>query len=145
MAAMLASLPARCTLLLAHRENKVGLRFLKIAVVYLFIGALLGGFMGFSQQFTLAPVHAHLLLLGWASFALAGIVYHLYPTAAETRLARIHFWLHNLGLPAFMLALGMLLTGHESAGPFVGISALVVIFGLTFFATNVLMNVKPVH
>ena len=123
----------------------MGLRFLRIAVVYLFIGALLGGFMGFSQQFTLAPVHAHLLLLGWASFALAGLVYHLYPAASETLLARIHFWLHNLGLPAFMLALGMLLNGHESAGPFVGISAGVVIIGLTIFAINVLMNVKPAH
>ena len=123
----------------------MGLRFLRIAVIYLFVGALLGGFMGFSQQFTLAPVHAHLLLLGWASFALAGLVYHLYPAASETALARIHFWLHNLGLPAFMVALGMLLTGHESAGPFVGISAGVVIIGLTVFATNVLMNVKPAH
>lgn len=123
----------------------MGLRFLRIAVIYLFVGALLGGFMGFSQQFTLAPVHAHLLLLGWASFALAGLVYHLYPAASETLLARIHFWLHNLGLPAFMLALGMLLTGHESAGPAVGISASVVIIGLTVFAINVLMNVKPAH
>jgi cbb3-type cytochrome oxidase subunit 1 len=121
----------------------MGLRFLRIAVVYLFIGALLGGFMGFSQQFTLAPVHAHLLLLGWASFALAGLVYHLYPAAAETLLARVHFWLHNLGLPAFMIALAMLLTGHESAGPLVGISAVVVIVGLTVFAANVLLNVKP--
>jgi len=121
----------------------MGLRFLKIAVVYLFVGALLGFGMGMSQQFTLAPVHAHLLLLGWASFALVGLVYHLYPAAAETKLARIHFWLHNLGLPAFMVALATLLTGHESAGPFVGISALVVILGLASFVTNVLMNVKP--
>ena len=123
----------------------MGLRFLRIAVICLFVGALLGGFMGFSQQFTLAPVHAHLLLLGWASFALAGLVYHLYPAASETLLARIHFWLHNLGLPAFMVALGMLLTGHESAGLSVGISAGVVIIGLTVFAANVLMNVKPAH
>jgi hypothetical protein len=57
----------------------MGIRLLKIAVVYLFVVALLGGFMGMTQQFTLAPVHAHLLLLGWASLALAGIVYHLYP------------------------------------------------------------------
>jgi len=121
----------------------MALRFLKIAVVYLFIGALLGFAMGMSQRFMLAPVHAHLLLLGWASFALVGLVYHLYPAAAETKLAQIHFWLHNLGLPAFMLALGTLLTGHESAGPFVGISALVVILGLASFATNVLVNVKP--
>jgi hypothetical protein len=37
----------------------------------------------------------------------------------------------------------MLLTGNESAGPFVGISATVVILGLASFVTNVLMNVKP--
>ena len=61
----------------------MGLRFLKIAVVYLFVGALLGGFMGMTQQFTFAPVHAHLLLLGWASFALAGVVYHLYPARPQ--------------------------------------------------------------
>ena len=119
------------------------LRFLRLAVIYLFIGALLGGFMGFSQQFTLAPVHAHLLLLGWASLALAGLVYHLYPAASATLLARIHFWLHNLGLPVFMVALGMLLTGHESAGPIVGASAGVIILALTAFAVNVLLNVKP--
>jgi cbb3-type cytochrome oxidase subunit 1 len=121
----------------------MGLRFIKIAVIYLFAGALLGGIMGFSQQFTLAPVHAHLLLLGWASFALAGIVYHLYPAASLTRLARVHFWLHNLGLPVFMVALGLLLTGNAAAGPFVGISAAVVIVGLTVFTINVLVNVNP--
>ena len=123
----------------------MGVRFLKIAVVYLFVGAVLGLVMGMSQKFTLAPVHAHVLLLGWASFALVGLVYHLYPAAGETRLARIHFWLHNLGLPVFMVALGMLLTGHEAAGPAVGISALVVILGLTSFVTNVPVNVKPAH
>ena len=121
----------------------MGLRFLKIAVVYLFVGALLGGFMGMKQEFTLAPVHAHLLLLGWASFALAGLVYHLYPAASSTMLARIHFWLHNIGLPVFMVGLGMLLTGKESALPIVGISASVVIIGLAAFAANVLMNVRP--
>ena len=121
----------------------MSVRFLQIAVVYLFVGAVLGLIMGITQQFTLAPVHAHLLLLGWASLALAGIVYHLYPAAAATRLARIHFWLHNLGLPVFMLGLGMLLMGSESAGPVVGIAASVVLVGLALFAVNVLMQVKP--
>jgi len=121
----------------------MGLRFLKIAVVYLFAGALLGLIMGITQQFVLAPVHAHLLLLGWASLALAGLIYHLYPAAAATLLARIHFWLHNIGLPAFMIALGMLLTGHDSAGPAVAISASVVLIALAVFAANVLVNVKP--
>lgn len=120
----------------------MGLRILKIAVVYLVIGALLGLFMGITQQFVLAPVHAHLLLLGWASLALAGLIYHLYPAAASTRLAHTHFWLHNLALPPFMVGLGMLLTGNESAGAVVAASASVVLIGLAVFAANVLVNAK---
>jgi cbb3-type cytochrome oxidase subunit 1 len=120
----------------------MGIRLLKIAVVYLLIGACLGLGMGITEKFTLAPVHAHLLLLGWASLALAGLIYHVYPAAGETRLARIHFWLHNLGLPVFMVGLGMLLTGSAGAGPVVGIGATVVLVGLATFVANVLINVK---
>ena len=120
----------------------MGLRFLKIAVVYLVLGALLGLAMGMTQTFTLAPVHAHILLLGWASLALAGLVYHLYPAASRTRLAQIHFWLHNIGLPLFMIALAMLLTGSDGAGPLTGGAATIVLIGLILFALNVLLNAK---
>lgn len=121
----------------------MGLRFLKIAVIYLFVGAVLGLIMGITQKFTLVPVHAHLLLLGWASLALAGLIYHLYPAASTTRLARIHFWLHNLGLPVFMFGLAVLLSGAESAMPIVAAAATTIIVGLGCFAINVLVNVKP--
>jgi len=120
----------------------VGIRFLKIAVIYLFVGALLGGYMGATENFVLAPVHAHLALLGWASLALAGLIYQLYPAAAQTLLARIHFWLHNIGLPFFMLGLGLVLTGHTAAASVVSIAASSVIVGLAAFTANVLMNVK---
>lgn len=120
----------------------MALRFLKIAVVYLVIGAVLGLVMGISGKFNLAPVHAHLLLLGWASLALAGLVYHWYPDAAATKLARSHFWLHNVGLPAFMAGLALLLSGNEWALPIAAGSATVVLVGLVLFAANVLFNVK---
>lgn len=120
----------------------MGLNFLKIAVVYLVLGALLGFGMGISQKFALVPVHAHLLLLGWASLALAGLMYHFYPEAARTRLARIHFWLHNLGLPLFMVGLGFLLTGNEALFALVLVGATAVIVGLVLFAANVLLNIK---
>ena len=119
------------------------MRLIKIAVVYLFVGALVGMLMGITQKFVLVPVHAHLVLLGWATLALAGIIYHLYPAAAATRLARIHFWLHNLGLPVFMVALALMLSGLEAAGLFVAIGAGTVLIGLALFMTNVLLNVKP--
>ena len=120
----------------------MGLTFLKIAVVYLFVGAALGLGMGIAQNFALVPVHTHLLLLGWASLALAGLVYHLYPAAAATRLARVHFWLHNLGLPAFMLTLGLYLLGGAPLVPVVAVTAIVVLVGLGVFAVNVLINVR---
>ena len=34
--------------------------------------------------------------------ALAGLIYTVYPKAASSRLARIHFWLHSTALPAMM-------------------------------------------
>jgi hypothetical protein len=121
---------------------QMGLRFLKIAVVYLVIGAVLGLTMGITQSFALAPVHAHILLLGWASLALAGLVYHLYPAASETRLARLHFWLHNIALPVFMVGLGFVLTGSENVVPVVVIAAVAVLLGLVLFAANVLLNIR---
>jgi cbb3-type cytochrome oxidase subunit 1 len=121
----------------------MGLRFLRIAVVYLVLGAILGLAMGISQQFALTPVHAHLLLLGWASLALAGVVYHLYPAASLTRLARWHFWLHNVGLPAFMSGLALILTGREWAMPVTVTGAVAVLLGLVLFAANVLVHAKP--
>ncbi len=120
----------------------MGIRFLKIAVIYLFLGALLGGYMGATENYAMAPVHAHVALLGWASLAFAGVIYHLYPNAALTLLARIHFWLHNIGLPFFMVGLGVVLTGHPAAIPVVSISASAVIVGLAAFTANVLMNIK---
>lgn len=121
----------------------MALRFLKIAVVYLFLGACLGLAMGISGKFTLAPVHAHLLLLGWVSLALAGLVYHWYPAASVTRLARLHFWLHNIGLPGFMIGLAAMLSGEERALPLVAGFAVVALLGLALFAANVLLNIKP--
>ncbi|MFO1315603.1 MAG: hypothetical protein U1F58_08350 [Burkholderiales bacterium] len=120
----------------------MSVKFLKIAVVYLMLGTLLGLYMGGTEKFTLAPVHAHLLLLGWASLALAGIIYHLHPAAAGTRLAHIHFWLHNIGLPVSMAALAMMLSGATAAGPVVGIGSTAIFVGLVLFAVNVLANVR---
>ncbi len=98
--------------------------------------------MGVTQKFALVPVHAHIPLLGWASLALAGLVYHLDPAACETRLARLHFWLHNIALPVFMAGLGFMLTGSEGVVPLVVIAAIAVLLGLALFAANVLLNIE---
>src|SRR3954447_3972321 len=112
-------------------------RFIKIAVLYLVLGVTLGVVMGMMGVFTFMPVHAHLNLLGWASLALVGLVYHAFPQAAETRLATIHFWLHNVGLPPLMISLALLLAGNPAVEPVVGICSLVVASGILVFVVNI--------
>ena len=119
-------------------------KFFKLSVVYLAIGICMGLVMGITENFTFAPVHAHVNLLGWASLALAGAIYRLYPRAAQSKLAKVHFWLHNLGLPVFMVLLFLLLSGYKSLAPGVGIAATVTGLGILVFVVNVLLNVKSI-
>jgi hypothetical protein len=115
--------------------------WLRLAVLYLIAGVGLGIAMGSTQNFTLRPVHAHLNLLGWATMALAGLIYSVYPKAAESRLARIHFWLHNTALPVMMGSLCLLLYGHTEAVPVLAVCEFVAAAGVIVFACNVFRNV----
>lgn len=113
-------------------------RCIRIAVVYLVVGALPGFIMGISSNFSPAPLHAHLLLAGWLSLAMAGVIYRLYPAAAHALRARAHFWLHNAGLPILMVALGLALTGRGQVVPVIAVGASLLLLGLALFAVNVL-------
>jgi cbb3-type cytochrome oxidase subunit 1 len=111
-------------------------RFLRIAAVYFVVAVVLGLYMGLTEKFTQAPVHAHLNLLGWVSMALFGLIYRAWPPAGETSLARWHFWIHNLSLPVFMTSLFMMLDGNAALGPVVGITASITLIGIVLFAVN---------
>ncbi|OES45669.1 cytochrome-c oxidase [Domibacillus iocasae] len=111
--------------------------YLKIAVCYFVAGVLLGMTMGIIHDFRLTSVHAHINLLGWVSMALFGLIYHFYPAAAQTKLARIHFWLHNIGLPIMMMAIGFQIwTGDAAFMPAAIIGSLLIVIGVLLFAIN---------
>jgi hypothetical protein len=121
----------------------MSIRLIKIGTLYLALGICLGLVMGASHQFTLAPVHAHLNLLGFATMTLAGLVYRAYPAAADTRLARWHFWLHNIGLPPLMVTLALMLRGDEAMAAPVGAFSMVVGAGVLLFILNVWLTLRP--
>lgn len=121
-------------------HSRVGVRLVRIASVYLLAGLVLGLAMGIGRDFALMSVHAHVLLLGWATLALTGIVYLVLPACAGTRLAAAHFWLHNLGLPVMIVSLAAETLGEPRAEPFVGLGSTVVVVGLGLFTLNVLRN-----
>lgn len=81
--------------------------------------------MGASQDFTMAPAHAHLNLLGWVSMSIYAVYYHLVPRAADTSLARAHFILAVGGLIVMVPGIAMANTGR---GEILAISGSVVVF-----------------
>ncbi len=115
--------------------------FLKIAAIYFTVGVLLGMTMGIMQDFRLASVHAHFNLLGWVSMALFGVIYHFYPKAADTRLAKTHFWLHNIGLPVMQIGLAIeIVSGNSVLLPAVIVSSLLIVVGVVLFTINLFLQ-----
>ena len=118
----------------------IGVRLIQIAVVYMSLGLILGLGMGIASDFTLASVHAHLSLLGWATMAITGMVYILIPACARNRLAKLHFWGHNLGLPVMMASLTLYALGITAAEKAVAASSTLVVASLLVFSVNLIRN-----
>jgi nitric oxide reductase large subunit len=120
----------------------LGIRFIKIASVYFVIGIGMGMFMSITHRFQYAPTHAHINLLGWVSLAIIGFIYHIFPKAADNKLAKANFWLYNIGLPVMMIGLVLLESGYESVEPVIATGASVTSLGVLCFFINVLTNLK---
>ncbi|HEV2610849.1 MAG TPA: hypothetical protein VGU61_11325 [Noviherbaspirillum sp.] len=122
--------------------SSVGIIWIKLAIVYLMIGVGIGIAMGASENFTLRPVHAHINLLGWATMALAGLIYSVFPQAGMSKLAKVHFWLNNISLPVMAIALSLLVNGHREIVPVLAASEIAAALGIIVFAANIFLNLK---
>lgn len=121
----------------------MGVKLIKISSVYFMIGVCLGLFMSMTHNFTLSSVHVHINLLGWTALTLAGLIYHFFPETSDTGLAKVHFWLHNLGLPVMMLGLAaFVLTGMEGFIPIIAAGGTVTTISILLFGINILRNLK---
>jgi cbb3-type cytochrome oxidase subunit 1 len=107
------------------------------------LGVAGGMLVGLSGRFAFMTVHSHLSLVGWTTMALTGLVYVTIPACAASRLAAVHFWLHNIGLPIMVAGLAALAAGEGLAEPFVALGSAVVIVGLAAFTANVFRNAGP--
>lgn len=77
--------------------------FIIAALACLLGGEVMGIWMGVAHDFTFAPVHAHLNLLGWATLSLYGLMHRAYPALAASRLALPQCVLaiaSSIGMPA---------------------------------------------
>lgn len=112
-------------------------RLIRTAVAFFVLGVGLGIYMGANQDFRLMHVHAHLNLLGWVALALIGLLYATHPHLQEGWLPRAHYWLHTVGLIAFMGGFAW----SRVSGTFVllpvALGSSMVALGVLLFAVNV--------
>ena len=108
--------------------------FLRIAVLYILIGVSLGIYMGASGDHSMHPVHAHLNLLGWVAMSLFGLFYRMVPAAAESTLAKAHFWIYVPAHFAQMVLLTLLYKGNGAVEPVLGICSILVGVAFVCFA-----------
>jgi hypothetical protein len=81
--------------------------YLILGAVYLCVGMLLGIVMGIKESFELAPVHAHINLVGFASHTAFGLVGKVWPGVARDSLAKAQFWLFVVGSPLLMVGIAI--------------------------------------
>src|SRR5262249_15977430 len=91
-------------------------RFFGTALLYAILGILLGSIMGASGDHSQMPTHAHLMLIGWVSFAIFGLFYHMFSERGATLLARVHFWLAQATNIVLVVALYLIFSGQPDIG-----------------------------
>ena len=94
-------------------------RFFIIGVLFALTGMGLGTFMGMSKDFTFAPVHAHINLVGFVCHFLFGLYYRGEPANAKGWLPETQFGCAALG--AVLLPIGIIgaVTGNDTVDLFV--------------------------
>ncbi|HEX8167391.1 MAG TPA: hypothetical protein VF601_16605 [Beijerinckiaceae bacterium] len=110
--------------------------FVLTAAACLIGGVAMGIFMGVAHDFQLAPVHAHLNLLGWTSLALFGLVYRTWPSLSQSRIALAHFVLSAPSALVFPAGIYLSIAHHNPALA-IGASLLWLAGAVAFFANLV--------
>lgn len=108
---------------------------LRFSVVLGLSGMAMGIVMGIRQDFSLAPAHAHLNLLGFVTLFLSGLYYRLVPQAGASGLAQIQAATAMIGAVVFPVGIGFALLGdHDRIFPLLVAGALAVFAGMLLFA-----------
>jgi len=80
---------------------------IRIAALYSLIGALIGSDMAGKEDYSMTPVHAHILVVGWLTLFAYGIFYYVFKEIGMVRTAKLQAWAALIGgglMPFGMLA-----------------------------------------
>lgn len=122
----------------------ISLLFQRIAVVFGLLGMGLGCYMGAKHDFTLAPVHAHINLVGWVTMFLAGLFYRDNPVSKSPS-AALHLVLAAAGLVLLVSGIAGVVLGKSWAEPVAVAGSLTTIAAMLVFTFNVFVGSSRRH
>ncbi|MBU8539020.1 hypothetical protein [Falsiroseomonas tokyonensis] len=118
--------------------SRLPLLYIIAAAFNLLVGVCLGIWMGIAHDFQLAPVHAHLNLLGWASLALMGLVFRAWPELGRAVLPSVVQFCLCVGAAVLFPAGIYLSILHEAPGLAIG-AALAWLAGVVLFLVRLVL------
>ena len=118
--------------------SRISTAFFGAAVLYALAGMLMGMHMGMANDHTMAPVHAHINLLGWASLAIMGAFYGLAGAQAPMKLGWANFTLSNLGNLMALPMVALIQQGKPPILPLLVGGELAIVAGMLLFGLAVL-------
>jgi hypothetical protein len=107
---------------------------LRVSVALLLVGLCFGIAMGMTQDFALAPAHAHLNLVGFVIPFLAGLYYRVVPQSAHGMLATVQAALAIIGGVMFPVGVAAVVGIGLQYEAVAIIGALIVLASATLFA-----------
>ena len=107
-------------------------RFFATGAVLALVGMAWGIQMSATHDHALSPAHGHLNLVGFVAMSVYGAFYGLFPDAAESRLARLHYWLALAA--ALVLAPGIALAIAREQAALAQIGSLLTLASMALFA-----------
>lgn len=71
--------------------------YVAVGLLWAVIGMLLGLYMGIAADNTLKVLHVAMMVVGFTTLTMYGVLYRLWPALAASTLARIQFWTALVG------------------------------------------------
>jgi len=122
--------------------SRLSLAFFATAAVCVLCGMLWGIHMGMSEDMTMAPAHAHLNLLGWASLGVMGAFYGIAGERANKRLGWINYALSTGAVLVMIPSLAYLLSHGNRINPGIIVGSLLAVGGILVFLVDVLLTMR---
>lgn len=120
-------------------------KFILTGLGYAILGLALGLYMGISKQHGQLVTHAHIMLVGFVVSMVYAMMHKLWLNQAAARLARVQYYLHQIGTAGMTLGLFLLygqFVAENIVGPILGLFSIAVFIGMILMKLMYLKSSK---